>query len=173
MRMSAASSMMVRADQRLVRSCLPCSKVGQPESAVPTCWTHTPSHCNHCSSRRQDCSVAFTSTPHKPARPARHPGVSLAFGIRPKMWGRIHPLLPPPLPSPRVKQSPSLTFLEGTLTFEETASRPALLLQAASCSTFSASSTCCTTCTAHHTNRQKMSKEEFLSEDSDLVMSSL
>ena len=78
-----------------------------------------------------------------------------------------------PLPSPRVKQSPSLTFLEGTLTFEETASRPALLLQAASCSTFSASSTCCTTCTAHHTNRQKMSKEEFLSEDSDLVMSSL
>ena len=122
------------------------------------------------------CGLYIHSSHHKPSKPG--PACSPSWCLT-GIWhqtqnvGQDPPLVATPLPSPRVKQSPSLTFLEGTLTFEETASRPALLLQAASCSTFSPSSTCCTTCTAHHTNQQKMSKEGFLSEDSDFVMSSL
>ena len=103
MSMSGASSMVMRAVPRLVRLRRLGSNVGQPPTLGPTCNSllllMLPG--------RQDCSVAFTSTPphtNNLVRPAHCLDGSLAFRT-PKGAQRS-----PPIPLPRVA-TPSLEGL--------------------------------------------------------------
>ena len=135
MSMSAASSMVMRAVPRLAMLGRLGSNVGQLRTP-PRSPLHQPAA---ALLRRQDCSVRglyIHSSYQQPGSACSLPG--WLTGLWKPQKSTTHPPLSSchPLPLPRrVKQAPSLTFLEGTLTFEETAASAALQsLLPASCS---------------------------------------